>query len=426
MERGDHQTVGDAVQGVDRRARELLREQHHRRPAGEAVPPVDPPDQPLDAVPHGAVGRDAGPARHARLHEDEAAVPFRIQGEEAVHREQPLRDALGVVEAVEADHDLLADEAVLLAQPHHLVCDVLSAALHIDLLRVHADGERAHEGGVAAVRNRRALPVHVGLELAAHRVQEIVAVQADVETEHVVREQALEDLALPRAGTEHLRRRPRDVPEVRDGEVGARRLEHAGQERQVVVVHPHRSLRRRLFQDGAAEVCVDGLVLLPVTAAERGADVDDVTQRPQGLVGEAVVVAALLLLGQPHAPERVARLAGRHHDAPVRVHHLAVGRARAVSDPGASDRAHDRIHRGHETARRTRPADLALVELVEVGLAVGHDDEVAVAEPPGDEIPHALRRPDLGGRGHARGARRPHGGESALKHRASPAACGPP
>jgi hypothetical protein len=105
-------------------------------------------------------------------------------------------------------------------------------------------------------------------------------VKADVEAEHVVREQALEQLALPWAGAEDLRRRPRDVPEVGDGEVGARRLEHAGQERQVVVVHPHRGLGRRLLEDGATEERVDRLVHLPVAAPERRPHVDHVAEGP--------------------------------------------------------------------------------------------------------------------------------------------------
>ena len=85
--------------------------------------------------------------------------------------------------------------------------------------------------------------------------------------------------------------------------------------------------------------------------------VGDVAERPQRAVGEAVVVASLLFLGQPDAAQRVGRLVRRHGEAAVIVGRLVVAAAAAVRDPDAAGRAHDRIERRDEAAGRTNPRD---------------------------------------------------------------------
>ena len=77
-----------------------------------------------------------------------------------------------------------------------------------------------------------------------------------------------------------------------------------------------------------------------------------VAERPQALVGEAVIVAVLLLVAQPDAAQDVARMFRRHADAVEPVDGFPVGGAAAVGDPGAAAGAHDRLDRRNQSARR--------------------------------------------------------------------------
>ena len=52
-----------------------------------------------------AVGRRLGPRRRGDLHEDKPVFPFRVAGQERFDSAQPIEDALGVVEALDADRE---------------------------------------------------------------------------------------------------------------------------------------------------------------------------------------------------------------------------------------------------------------------------------------------------------------------------------
>ncbi len=106
----------------------------------------------------------------------------------------------------------------------------------------------------------------------------------------------------------------------------------------------------------------------------------DVAKRPQALVGKAVVVAAFLLVGEPDAAQRVRGIARRDIDAVVRIHGRAVGRAAAMRDPRARARAHDRLHRRDEPARRMPDHDAVALVHVDVGLAVRHEQHLVAGQ----------------------------------------------
>ena len=121
-------------------------------------------------------------------------------------------------------------------------------------------------------------------------------------------EHALEHLLAPRADAERLGVGPGDVPEGDDGGARQALAHHARQQREVVVLHQHdRVVGARLVRHHVGEAPVHRLVVLPVGRAEDRPRVRDVAERPQALVGEAVVVALLLLLRQPDAADAVRR-----------------------------------------------------------------------------------------------------------------------
>ena len=74
----------------------------------------------------------------------------------------------------------------------------------------------------------------------------------------------------------------------------------------MVILYQDNGIAGPCFADhGVGESLIDGLVVFPIGRAEYRSGVGNVAQRPQSLIGQAVVVALLLLFCQPDAPDAV-------------------------------------------------------------------------------------------------------------------------
>ena len=175
-----------------------------------------------------------------------------------------------------------------------------------------------------------------------------------VEAEDAAAEQPVEQLVAPRADRERLGVRPGDVPERDDRRVAAAARGSSAAAARSDSPAPARPGRRCCASSttASANLALTARYCSQSARAERRPHVRDVAQRPQALVGEAVVVARLLLGVSQMRRSWYAGSLGRHRDAVVRVDGLAVGAAAAVRDPGARARAHHRLERGDEAARR--------------------------------------------------------------------------
>ena len=178
---------------------------------------------------------------------------------------------------------------------------------------------------------------------------------------------------------------------VARGRLGA---DHRRHQREVVVLHQDdRILVARLGDHGIGEALVDGPVVLPVRLPEHRAHMGDVTQRPHAFVGEAVVVALLLLGAEPDAPQDVLLVPGRHADPVMPVDDLAVGAAAAVRDPDARAGAHHRLDRRHQSAGGSPDDDAVRAVLVDVGLPVRDDDDLVALQLRAQQRAQPLRIP---------------------------------
>ena len=366
------------------------------RPVAE--PLVDAFGDGLDAIAYGLVLRNGRAARRRRLDEREDAAMLRIGFEQALHRQQPLFDALGVVQTVDPDADLR-----VVAQPElgdHRSAAFLGRgrALRPPVGPVDRDGVRPHEGAHTSIYDGVELPVDAGFEIAIHRVEEVVAVELRVESEDAAAQQPVQQLLGPRADAQTLEVGPGDVPERDDRGFGQPLANHPRDQREVVVLHEDdRVVGVHFLQRGLGELAIHRLVVRPVARTEHRAGVRDVAQRPQALVGEAVVVTALFLLGQPHAAQQVRVLARRHVDEVLGVHRLAIGGAAAVRDPDARTSAHHRLERGDQARGRMMHDDPAVaIEVVDVRLAIGEHDDAFAEQISLERILQSLRRPGAG------------------------------
>ena len=225
-------------------------------------------------------------------------------------------------------------------------------------------------------------PVGEGFEGAVHGLKKIVAVSLHVKADKVGAKEAFDELALPGTNAEGFGIGPGNMPENGDTHVGARFLDHAGEKREVVVLNEEdrRGSAGHLVKNGVGKTAVDALVEKPVFGAKEWAGMRDVTERPETLVREAFVVAAIFLLGKPDAAECVGGVMGRNLNAVVFTNDLAVGVTGTVGDPGAVAGLKNGFERGDEAAGGNDQTDGAVtfVENVHVGFAIG-DDKKGVA-----------------------------------------------
>jgi hypothetical protein len=208
-------------------------------------------------------------------------------------------------------------------------------------------------------------------EQAADGAGEVARVGCSLEADHVGAEQALDDLGAPgQLGVDAVGRE-RDVVEEADREVGAQLAQHLRHELQLVVLHPHGRAVCRGLRARVGEALVDLDVGVPPLAVVRGLGDDVVVQRPEGVVGEPLVVVLELAGTQVDRddPDAVAE---------ERVEWVV--RDARPADPGALVGAHDRLEGGDEPAGRVLPGGRAVVvQLAVDGEPVGQDDERELA-----------------------------------------------
>jgi hypothetical protein len=230
------------------------------------------------------------------LHEHrvlEAQVPL---GHELAERAQPRVDALGVVEPVHAEHDVLR-VAELLAD---LLCplgNVLGAGQLLQPADVDGDRERAGLNG-AAVRQVDEVAVGLVADPLAHQPDEVLRGTRALEPDHVSAEQALQDLPSPWQLLEQLGRRERDVQEEADPQVRPELTQHLRHQLELVVLDPDQGTLLGDLGGPFGEALVDPPIGVPPVAMELRMSDHVVVERPQGRVGEALVVFLDLVVRQ--------------------------------------------------------------------------------------------------------------------------------
>ena len=385
MQAADDASIGGAVQLVERRSVLLLGEPLDRQHRAGAKALVDARDLGFDLLPKQCVGRHAAAGGRRHLQQAELADPLRVREQQMLQRLQPLQQALGVVEAINAEQQPGRRRQVV------ALAHVAPALLDRRQCKLLFGTGPANRDRVAAGTRRRvaqAEPVDRGAEVGA--------VQLGLQPDNRAAEQALHQFALPRADRQLVGVRPRDVPEADDGGARQPRADQSRQQRKVIVLHQHdRVVRAGLGQHRVGKALIDALVVLPVALAEHRPHMRQVTQRPQALVGKAITEALLLALTQPDPPQRVLGRAGRHRADVVVIDERGIGTAAAMRDPGAGAGAHQRIERGDQATRGPHHAHAGSVVFMDVGRAVRDHDHLLAGQLGAQHLAQALCVPRL-------------------------------
>ena len=323
---------------------------------------------------------DLGAAGGANLHKRKAALVGGVKFEKVLDASEALQNSLGVVEAIDADPQQACFDAEFGAERGAFVAGVAPLErFRRGLRKRDTDRVGAHASHVASAVDGETIPFGESFEGAVHCCQEIIAVRLDVETDEIGSQKAIQQFALPGADAEDFGIGPGDMPEDGYASVGARFLDHAGKQREVIVLDEDdgRFGAFHFLEHGVGKVAIHALVIQPILGPKDRARVRDVTERPQTLVGKAFVVALLLRGGEPDAAQRVARVIRRNAETIVGIDGFAIGVAGTVRDPGAVAGEQHRFERGHQSAGRNQHADcmILLLEDMHVGLAIGDDEE---------------------------------------------------
>jgi hypothetical protein len=161
--------------------------------------------------------------------------------EERVHGQEPLLDALGVVDAIDADAEQHIGREPELAP--HLATTGIGDGRRPVRASARATRSRWGRGGRASCAPPCTIALALAIDAALHegvdRVDEVVAVLLGVEADDARAEQAGEQLFAPRADADALRVGPGDVPEGEDRRARQALADHLRREGEVVVLHEH-------------------------------------------------------------------------------------------------------------------------------------------------------------------------------------------
>ncbi len=153
------------------------------------------------------------------------------------------------------------------------------------------------------------------------------------------------------------------------------------QQREMVVLdQDDRTVGLDLLEYRIGELSVDRPVGLPVACPKHRTRESDMAQRPQAFVGGAEVMALVLFLAQPHAPQRIGRVIRRNRDAVVGIDRLPIGGSAAMRNPDAATGAQDRLERRDQAARRRFQFNGAVLGLVSVRFPIGYDDDFGIEQ----------------------------------------------
>src|SRR5215471_15078318 len=103
------------------------------------------------------------------------------------------------------------------------------------------------------------------------------------------------------------------MPENRNPGIGTLCLDHVGKQCKVIVLNQYEwpVRARNLLEDGLRKLLVDMFITLPIRGAKNRTRMSDMAEGPDSFIREAKVVALLIFLCEPDAPQGVVRLVGR-------------------------------------------------------------------------------------------------------------------
>ena len=335
-QRRHHADAGGAVDAGQPPARRGAMDVVDRHPVELAEAAVDRACERLQLLADVGIGLHAGARRRRDLRQHHLALILRVLLQEAAEGLELVRQALGVVETVDAD------DAGDRGRPLHEAAGALGLGeiRHVDADREARDRDETVEQPDTAVR-------HDAAEYAVgHVVEEVGDIRLRLQADEIVGGERARQLLMLRDGHEGLPGRKRNVQIEADCVLHPALPELGGERDQVVVVHPDDVVGAQHRRQHGGEAPVDRDEPLEEAGLELGQIEPVVKDRPQHRVGVAQIIALVIGLGERDGGE--AAFASHHVDGSV------IGRDLAVpAEPQTVVQAHD-VGEGHSDAAGLR------------------------------------------------------------------------
>ncbi|CAG9222614.1 hypothetical protein BVI434_410017 [Burkholderia vietnamiensis] len=264
----------------------------HRHPLELAVVAVDCTAQAVHLAPQVVVGAEILAARRGDLDQRRAVAILRILFEQLTERMHALRQALRVIETVDADQQLAA--RIFIAHPLEHVDAVAILRQRRELVDVDADRKRAGRQRPAE-RTQATVGQARGAGLGLDVVLEVQQIGFGLKADEVVREQRAHQPFVLRNRGHDRRRRHRNMQEEADRIRAAHRAQFGGERNQLIVVNPDGVVRPQQRAELAREQLVHASVAVGEAAVELREIEPVVEHRPEHVVRVAEVVRVVIL-----------------------------------------------------------------------------------------------------------------------------------
>jgi hypothetical protein len=228
---------------------------------------------------------------HADLDEPGASAESRLELEQPLEGEQPLRNAFGVVESIYPDEQWAIRPS---PDPGGLLEDIgLPRRCRKPCgVNAHRTGDQLRLPGL----NRRLGTPESVAEKEPDRGGEMAGVVSGVKPDRVCAKHALEQFGSVGERCKQSRRRKWSVQEKPDPGARAPRPEKRRQEQQVIIMDPDPIPRPDVLGDDIGIPLIDGTVELPIVVASDRLPNPAVECWPERFVRETAIVAGDLLV----------------------------------------------------------------------------------------------------------------------------------
>src|SRR5208282_872602 len=180
-----------------------------------------------------------GARRNRDQNHRHVAMRTRIPLQEALEALDSLQDALGVVEAIDAEHDSMVLVAHCAPNAHRAVANPRFGRQLFEVLNRNAQWEGADLDGTPAEVDFVAFAVDLCAENFFARALEMIYVGPRMKADQIAAEHSGQQLAPPGEDPEHLLRREGDVPEQPDRQLRTPRPNHHRRDREMEILDPH-------------------------------------------------------------------------------------------------------------------------------------------------------------------------------------------
>ena len=180
---------------------------------------------------------DVRAAGSTNLHQGELSLVLRILLEETLDAKEALKNALGVIDPIDANGNVQRIGSDFLQQCCLMRMERLSLWLRRRIRERNTDREGTNQRDVVVTVDRKTLPLNARLQGRVHGLQKIVAMRLNMETDEIGPQQPFQQLVLPWTYPEGLRIRPWYMPEDSDASVRAPFFDQLRQKRKMVILN---------------------------------------------------------------------------------------------------------------------------------------------------------------------------------------------